>query len=431
MHIRIRSAGRIVNHIFLAVAMLAALVFTAPRVHASHEELCYVFADGGDRLGLLDRSTGVEIAFPNTAGVPDIEAMELDPITGVLYAIDADQLGILDQTTGIFSPVGGPIGDGFPGRVAMNDVDAMAFDAAGNLWGVNASSGTDELIRIDKTTGAIVANFFGAGIDYLAVTGGFNQIDDIGIDPGTGIMYGIHTTMASDQIVTINTTTGVATAVGTGSGIADMEGMTFDTSGQIIGTTGNAGPAATNNSFYRVDKTLGVATFEVLLGVSGSDYESATCMTQGIHVSDLELSKGVDDANPDPGDTITFTITVANQGEDDATGVEVVDQLPAGLTYVSDDSGGSYDSSTGVWAIGSLTAGASTSLQIQATVVGSGTITNVAEVSASDSVDTDSIPDNDDGDQSEDDEDNATVTVSTPPEIDLELTKTVSDPPPS
>ncbi|MDH3190605.1 MAG: hypothetical protein OEM39_08240, partial [Acidimicrobiia bacterium] len=121
LHIRIRSAGRIVNHIFLAVAMLAALVFTAPRVHASHEELCYVFADGGDRLGLLDRSTGVEIAFPNTAGVPDIEAMELDPITGVLYAIDADQLGILDQTTGIFSPVGGPIGDGFPGRVAMND----------------------------------------------------------------------------------------------------------------------------------------------------------------------------------------------------------------------------------------------------------------------------------------------------------------------
>ena len=406
--------------------MIVAMIVIAPPVQASHEELCYVFADGGNRLGQLDRSTGTETPFPNVAGVSNIEAMELDPTTGILYAIDADELGILDQTTGVYSAIG-LMGSGDPGNVDMDDVDSMAFDIAGNLWGVNSSGGSDELFLINKATGAIIPDAFGPGIDYLSITGGFNQIDDIGIDPTNGTMYGINTTGSSDTIITINTTTGAAASVGN-SGVRDMEGMSFDTSGQLIGTTGNNGPNATNNSFYTVNKATGVATFETALGASGIDYEAVTCMTQGVHVSDLELTKTASNATPAAGEIITFTVTVTNQGEDDATGVEVVDQLPAGLLYVSDDSGGDYTPGSGVWDIGDLANGASAVLQIQAQVVGSGTITNVAEVTASDSADPDSIPDNDDGDQSEDDEDNATITA--PTSADLELTKSVNDPTP-
>ncbi len=411
----------------LLALTLVLTMFTFPSpAGASEEEICYVFADAGNRLGLLDRAAPNEIPLPNAAGVPDIEAIELDPTSGILYAIDADELGTIDRTTGVYSAIG-TIGSGNPGPITMSDVDSMTFGITGTLWAVNASGGPDELFQINPATGALVPDAFGPGIDYLPVTGGFDQIDDIGMDPATGILYGIHTTGSNDQLVTINTTTGAAIAVGTGTGIADMEGMTFDTTGQLIGTTGNAGLAATNNSFFRVDKATGLATFELALGASGADYEAVTCMTQGIDVSDLELTKDVDNASPIVGQTVTFTIEVVNQGEDDATGVEVTDQLPAGLSYISDDSGGAYNSGTGVWTIGALANGATATLQIQAQVTAAGSITNVAEVSASDNVDQDSIPGNDDGDQSEDDEDAATVTAVSAPLIDLSLSKAASD----
>ena len=60
------------------------------------------------------------------------------------------------------------------------------------------------------------------------------------------------------------------------------------------------------------------------------------------------------------------------------------------MTYVSSTpSAGTYDPGTGVWSIGSLAKDALVTLTIQATVDGTGTITNTAAVSALDQSDTD------------------------------------------
>ena len=70
------------------------------------------------------------------------------------------------------------------------------------------------------------------------------------------------------------------------------------------------------------------------------------------------------------GDQITFTITLTNSGPDAATGVQVTDLLPAGLTFVSaNPSQGTYTPGTGVWDVGTVAARQPQTLQIVATVV--------------------------------------------------------------
>ena len=138
--------------------------------------------------------------------------------------------------------------------------------------------------------------------------------------------------------------------------------------------------------------------------------------------ADLELSKAVDNSTPNVTEDVVFTIVVTNRGPDNATGVTAEDILPAGLAYVS-HSGGTYDNGTGVWNIGNLAAGGSTSLLVTATVTNSGIIDNIAQVETADQYDPDSTPGNDN--PQEDDQDNATLNV--PPASDLELTKDVDN----
>ncbi|MEQ8675554.1 MAG: PKD domain-containing protein [Aggregatilineales bacterium] len=102
--------------------------------------------------------------------------------------------------------------------------------------------------------------------------------------------------------------------------------------------------------------------------------------------ADVTVTKIVDNATPAEGATINYTVTVTNNGPDTATGVQVTDFLPAGLTYVSSTpTQGSFNPFIGIWGIGSLSSGASANLFIQATVnagTGGSTITNTASVSS-------------------------------------------------
>ena len=50
-----------------------------------------------------------------------------------------------------------------------------------------------------------------------------------------------------------------------------------------------------------------------------------------------------------PGTTVTYTITLTNEGPNPATGVIAQDKLPTGVTFVSSTGDGSYDAATGKW----------------------------------------------------------------------------------
>jgi uncharacterized repeat protein (TIGR01451 family) len=106
--------------------------------------------------------------------------------------------------------------------------------------------------------------------------------------------------------------------------------------------------------------------------------------------ADLAVSKDVSSTTPNLGDTITFTVTVVNNGPDGATSVQVLDLLPAGLSFVSATaSQGTYDAGTGLWDIGTVAVGSSPTLVIQTQVIAASTQTNTATISQRDQFDPD------------------------------------------
>lgn len=125
--------------------------------------------------------------------------------------------------------------------------------------------------------------------------------------------------------------------------------------------------------------------------------------------ADLSLTKTVNLASQHIDSTFIFTIVVTNNGPAAATGITVNDQLPTGLTHISDNSGGQYNTISGVWTIGSLASGASATLNITVSATEGGVYNNSAEVATSDFNDPDSTPNN--NIESEDDQDEACISI--------------------
>ena len=151
--------------------------------------------------------------------------------------------------------------------------------------------------------------------------------------------------------------------------------------------------------------------------------------------ADLSLTKTVSNSAPAAGTNITYTLSVLNASSPSisAASVSVLDILPAGVTFVSASGTGTYNSTTGVWTVGSVPAGSTRSITITVTVnaTAGATITNSAEISASSESDVDSTPNN--ASTSEDDDDSVSFTVSgarvagTPPTLSCPNGTTVHD----
>ena len=110
-----------------------------------------------------------------------------------------------------------------------------------------------------------------------------------------------------------------------------------------------------------------------------------TCMV--LPVADITVSKTVDNSTPNEGEPIIYNVTVSNDGPSDASGVQVTDLLPGGVTYSASmaPAGTSYNQANGLWLAGNLASGQSKILVIDA-IVDTGTagqtITNTATKTA-------------------------------------------------
>ncbi|WP_461089712.1 DUF7507 domain-containing protein [Spirosoma gilvum] len=170
-----------------------------------------------------------------------------------------------------------------------------------------------------------------------------------------------------------SSTTTVSVAAGATSVAYSLSGLTSDGASHTV-TVSYAGKTA-STTYTAPTSCLVTPVFDLALRKTLALGQSATVTT---------------------GSSVTFTITVFNQGNLAATNIQLTDYIPSGLTLNDANWTASGSTATLNSPIASLAAGASITRSIVFTVSSlSGTITNLAEISsASGGTDIDSNPDN-------------------------------------
>ena len=147
-------------------------------------------------------------------------------------------------------------------------------------------------------------------------------------------------------------------------------------------TVDNAGVV----TFTPVTGYIGTTTIKYQVkDVNGLTSNEAT-ITCTIINADLEVKKTAELSIVDGNQMITYTLTIKNNGPNDALAVSVSDPLPASVTYsgATNPTAGSWDPATYKWTITSLANGASATLKITYKVNTdfTGTVTNVAKITS-------------------------------------------------
>jgi uncharacterized repeat protein (TIGR01451 family) len=187
------------------------------------------------------------------------------------------------------------------------------------------------------------------------------------------------------------------------------QGETFLGTQQV--TTDGNGNVAFTAQLTGISLPAGTAVTATATDPGNNTSEFSKCLSGGVVQSaDLELVKQADKVLLTVGDQVTFTIRLVNNGPSAATGIEVTDLLPAGITFgQATATPGTYNNTTGKWQLASLNSGSQAVLTITGTVTSAGAFTNTAEVTASGVADPDSSPGN--GIATEDDQGSVTITV--------------------
>ena len=225
---------------------------------------------------------------------------------------------------------------------------------------------------------------------------------------------------ATNVVVTDNLPAGV-----TYQSASPSQGSCSEANGNLSCSLGSLSNGA--DATVEVIVTAGATgTVTNTAGVQADEFDgntannSATETTKIAGVADLSITKS---DSPDPlyaGQTLTYTLTVGNNGPADAPAVKVTDSLPAGVAFQSaTTSQGSCSEAGGIVScdLGALANSAGATVQIAVTALAAGTATNTATVVGIESVDRNAA------------NDSATADTTVNAAADLAITKTDSPDP--
>ena len=207
------------------------------------------------------------------------------------------------------------------------------------------------------------------------------------------------------------------------AGLLDVKSATYKINGgnltdytQII-SLGNmhTGSKIVVDIYAAILSTTGQDIFNCVNVTSDEHPEGNTSNTTiHVNIADLEIIKIVNNATPNYGDEITYTITVRNNGPDNSTNIKVSEVLADNFKFISANaSKGYYDLTNGVWAVGNLTNNETAKLVITVKIVKTGFIQNNVSVNGT-------------GFDPNVTNNNATVNITVPQTADLSVVKIVN-----
>jgi uncharacterized repeat protein (TIGR01451 family) len=279
-------------------------------------------------------------------------ALGFDPLNGYLYAQQAGTNGpgvnfslLQIDSTGAVTPLGAVTG------LPDGNLDG-AFDSAGNLWVTAGDDSSSKAYEINVTTSPPQV------IATLNLSQKFAPDDFTFADGYLWGMDGFYT--AKIKIYRLNMSTGQVDTFNAPASIVSGTGV-FG----AAWTFGNGNLGFSNNSngdVYQIsvaNPSAATPTFAVVShysGPSSSTNDGAACTAIP---TDLGIVK-TGPATVSPGGTVTWTLSVTNNGPGDSSGFAVSDDVPAGVTNVASSTPGcSVTGNTVLCSEGALPHGAS------------------------------------------------------------------------
>jgi hypothetical protein len=279
---------------------------------AAAGDVLYSVDAASDGLSTIDlatnQSTFIGRLDPDITKLTTPIAMSVRPSDKTIFVwnnSDAVPTGVLltvDTCTGLATKVNAA-------TAPQGQLSAISFRSDGALFGVD-----DALYSIDPVTG--VRTLIGTSL------GSSLRVAGAEFDPATGVLYGLE--LNGSRLVTINTTTGVATVVGSLSTAVGVTGsIVFAPDGHLIGS-------GIDGTLFDLDKTT--AAVSNVRTIAGSPAMQGLGFAPPCARSDISASIAAVPATVPPGTTVTLAPAAKNLGPDAATGVIIDLSIPNALT---------------------------------------------------------------------------------------------------
>jgi hypothetical protein len=262
-----------------------------------------------------------------------------------------------------------------PGRYTITETQPAGFSDGKEQNGTPAAASVsnDRFAGIDLTQSATESG----GFNFGEVRGGtisgvvFNDVNNDGAQAATGEPgipgVKVHLTgrTSSGQAVTMTATTGADGSYNFGNlqpgiyTVRETQPSTFADGKDAVGSSGGNATAVNDQ----------------ISGIVLASHGTATGYTFGeIADSDLRLAQSPSVTLVNPGGSVTITYTLRNRGSAPATASTATLNF-GGLSFVSASVPAQFNSTTKVWTVGTLAAGASATIKITYRTMGAGTFT--------------------------------------------------------
>ena len=322
-------------------------------------------------------------------------------------------------------------------QYSLNGVDWLDYNGSVSLGDINAGTNVTVYFRA-KVNGSVrgdVLNIVNITTGVDDARGNFTANETVNVIANTTLAV-----IKDAEIKALNpgdTAHFVITVIAGGSsdslnvkledildaGLLDVKSATYRINGgnltnytQII-SLGNmhTGSKIVVDIYAAILSTTGQDIFNCVNVTSDEHPEGNTSNTTiHVNIADLEIIKIVNNATPNYGDEITYTITVRNNGPDNSTNIKVSEVLADNFKFISANaSKGYYDLTNGVWAVGNLTNNETAKLVITVKIVKTGFIQNNVSVNGT-------------GFDPNVTNNNATVNITVPQTADLSVVKIVN-----